>query len=184
MARDFSVTPPPSQAAWLLGGLLALPASVITATVALSPPAGNGAAAPGLAVGLLTVAAVAVWTFWGLGRRKVLLEGRQLIVKAAMFSRTLEVGELDIERARVIDLDERTELKPSLKTFGMALPGFQAGWFLLRSRHQAFCLVTSRRRVLWLPTHTGKSLLLSLDRPDALLAALHDASRTVPNAKP
>ena len=76
-------------------------------------------------------------------------------------------GDLDMDRARIVDLDERTELKPILRMFGMALPGFQAGWFLLRDRSPAFCLLTARRRVLWLPMRTGKSFLLSMERPDA-----------------
>jgi hypothetical protein len=184
MPREFSVTPPSSHAAWLLGALLTIPVVIIAATARLIPAADSTIAKPGLAFGLVTVVAVAAWTFWGLRRRNVRLEGRQLTVKAAMFNRALDVGELDLARARILDLEERTELTPMLKTFGMALPGFQAGWFLLRDRNQSFCLITSRRRVLWLPTRAGKSLLLSLDRPDALLAALHDASHAALPGKP
>ena len=122
------------------------------------------------------VAAVATLTFWGLGRRGVELDARQLRVKAAMFNHHVDAGDLDMDRARIVDLDERTELKPILRMFGMALPGFQAGWFLLRDRSRAFCLLTARRRVLWLPMRTGKSFLLSMERPDALLDALRQVT--------
>ena len=38
---------------------------------------------------------------------------------------------------------------------------------------KAFCLLTQRQRVLWLPLRGGKEqLLLSLERPQALLDAL------------
>ena len=64
-----------------------------------------------------------------------------------------------------MDLDERTELRPALKTFGMALPGFHAGWFLLRDRSRGFCLLTARRRVLILGAGVaGLWLLLSIFR--------------------
>lgn len=181
MPRDFPVTPPSSHTAWLLGALLVIPGVIIAAT-GLLPAAGSGAARPAL-FGLVTVAAVAVLTFWGLGRRQVQLDGRHLAVKAALFKHTVDVGDVDIERARIVDLDERTELRPVLKTFGMALPGFQAGWFAQRDRSRSFCLITSRRRVLWLPTRTGKSLLLSLERPEALLSALRDAAADHPRMK-
>ena len=177
MSRAFPITPPPSHAAWLLGGLLSIPVVVLAVamgTTSLRPE--QATAMPGLAFGLLLVTAVAALTFWGLGRRAVELDARQLRVKAAMFSHRVDVGDLDLEHARIVDLDERTELKPILKAFGMALPGFQAGWFLLRDRSRAFCLLTARRRVLWLPTRAGKSLMLSLERPDALLDALRQAA--------
>ena len=173
MTRTFAVTPPPSHAAWLLGGLLLVPLVVIAFAwvEGTSSPTLARVEAP-LAFGLLTIILVAAITFWGLARRRVLLENGTLVVKAALFQRKVTVSELDLARARLVDLEERTELRPALKTFGMALPGFHAGWFLLRDRSRGFCLLTSRRRVLWLPTRSGKSLLLSLERPDALLDAL------------
>lgn len=180
MTQAFAVTPPPSHTAWLLGGLLAVPVMVIALTVHLTVSApGPNAPMPAFVFGLLVVAAVAALTFWGLGRRAVELDARQLRVKAAMFNHHVDASDLDVDRAHIVDLDERTELKPILKAFGMALPGFKAGWFLLRDRSRAFCLLTSRRRVLWLPTRTGKSLMLSLERPDALLEALRQV--TVPS---
>lgn len=176
MSRTFPVTQPPSHAAWVLGGLLSIPVIIIAVAMGAASLRPGTTALPGLAFGLLMVAAVATLTFWGLGRRVVELDAGQLRVKAAMFNHRVDAAYLDTDRARVVDLDERTELKPILKTFGMALPGFQAGWFLLRDRSRAFCLLTSRRRVLWLPMRTGKSLLLSLERPDALLEALRQVT--------
>ncbi|TWI07332.1 PH domain-containing protein [Aerolutibacter ruishenii] len=174
MTRAFPVVPPPSHAAWLLGGLLAIPLIAIAVSMHLGPSAADrGAAMPAFAFAVVIVGAVAAFTFWGLGRRQVLLDERGLQVKAAMFSHRVGAADLDVARARIVDLDERTELKPVLKTFGMSLPGFHAGWFMLRDRSGGFCLLTSRRRVLWLPTRSGKSLLLSLERPEALLDALH-----------
>lgn len=176
MSQTFPVTQPPSHAAWVLGGLLSIPVVAIALAIGGAWLRPATVALPGLAFGLAVVAAVAAFTFWGLGRRVVELDSRQLRVKAAMFNHHVDAADLDMDRARVVDLDERTELKPILKTFGMALPGFQAGWFLLRDRSRAFCLLTGRRRVLWLPMRTGKSLLLSMERPDALLEALRQVT--------
>jgi hypothetical protein len=56
----------------------------------------------------------------------------------------------------------------------MSVIGFAAGHFRLREKFgKAFCLLTDRQRVLWLPLRDGKTqLLLSLERPQALLDAL------------
>lgn len=176
MHRNFTVIPPSASVAWWLGALLAIPLAIIAVTWGItgSRP-GTAAAMPAFAFGALMVIATAAITFWGLARRKVALNGRLLVIRGALFTHRLDLGELDLERARIIDLDEHTELRPVLKTFGMALPGFKAGWFLLRNRSRGFCLVTSHRRVLWLPAREGNALLLSLERPDAALEALREA---------
>ena len=109
-------------------------------------------------------------------RRSVQLRGGVLDVRAAVYRRQVAVGELDLMRARIVDLQEHTELRPVLKTNGMSLPGFHVGHFRLREKlGKAFCLITERRRVLWLPARDGKSqLLLSLQQPQALLDALRN----------
>ena len=93
---------------------------------------------------------------------------------AALYRKRVPVADLDLERARVVNLDERTELRPWLKSNGMSMPGFQAGHFRLRGDFgKAFCLLTQRERVLSLPLRDGKAqLLLSLEQPQALLGAL------------
>lgn len=178
MPREFPVIPASPHAAWLLAALLLIPAVLIViggGLGATSPDQATGE--PGDMVGLVVIAAITLLVFWGLARRGVQLDGQQLLVKAAMFHHRVDIGTLDLQRARIVDLDERTELRPGLKTFGMgmALPRYHAGWFVLRNGDRAFCLVTTRRRVLWLPKHAGGSLLLSLERPDALLDALRGA---------
>lgn len=176
MSRTFPITPPPAHAAWLLGALLLVPLVVIALTFTTADADAKAPAAMG--IGIAIVALVGMVTFLGLRRRQVLLDDGRLVVKAAMFTHRLDVSALDLARARIVDLDERTELRPGLKSFGMSLPGFQAGWFLLRDRSRGFCLVTSRRRVLWLPAHAGSSLLLSLEQPQAMLDALRTVAGT------
>ena len=80
---------------------------------------------------------------------------------------------IELERARIIDLEERIELLPGRMTLGASLPGYQTGWFRTRQWGKGFYLLTERRRVLWLPTRSGKSLLLSLERPDARVLVLY-----------
>lgn len=56
------------------------------------------------------------------------------------------------------------------------LPGYRSGLFWLRNKARAQVLLTDWRRVLVLPRRDGGMVLLSPQRPDALLAALREAA--------
>jgi hypothetical protein len=128
----------------------------------------------GIAPALVVIPLVLAMLLLAMKRRSVKLRDGVLEVRAALFRHRVAVGQLDLARARVVDLRERTELRPVLKTGGMSVIGFAAGHFRLREKFgKAFCLLTDRQRVLWLPLRDGKTqLLLSLERPQALLDAL------------
>lgn len=171
----FAIVPPPAYSWWLLIAMLAIPVIVVAAVVAFGDDIGaDGRIA--LSAGLVVVALVAVALFLGLKRREVALRGDTLAIKAALFGHRVAVSALDLDKARVIDLRERTELKPTFRTFGMSLPGYRAGWFRTRDGRKGFCLLTTPRPVAWLPSHDGAVVMLSLERPQALLQRLRDMS--------
>jgi hypothetical protein len=160
-----------------MGLLLLLPAIAVMVMPFVGENSHGMDALAGTAVGLVTIALAAIACAAGLKRRRVRLEGQVLHVVAGLFSHRIPIGRIDLERARIVNLEERTELRPAIKTFGMSLPGYQAGHFRLREKlGKAFCLVTDRRRVLWLPQDGGKDqVLLSLEQPQVLLDALKAA---------
>lgn len=171
--QQFDVPPPPAWAWWLLvalGGLLPLG---IIATLWLTRAPGVHGGTPALVI----VPVVLGLLVFGMRRRSVQLRNGVLEVRAALYTKRIATTELDLQRARVVNLHERTELKPLLKTNGYSIPGFDAGHFRLREHFgKAFCLLTERERVLWLQSHDGKQhILLSLERPQALLDALRSA---------
>ena len=173
MKRSFAVIPPPMYAMVflvVLGGVLPLLAIGVMLWFGNPPLDGLSQVSPAL----LIVPAVLGLLFLAMKRRSVELASGVLDVRAAIFRERTPIADIDLERARLVDLAERTDLRPMLKTNGMSLPGFHAGRFRLRGKlAKAFCLVTDRRRVLWLPLHDGKQqLLLSLEQPQALLDAL------------
>lgn len=120
-------------------------------------------------------ALVVIGPFILLQYRRIAIEGDALRVMAAsVFTRTVALADLDLDRARIVNLDEHDEYRPWVRLFGMSVPGFTAGHCLLRKRTRAFCLLTARERVLLLPQRDGKYLLLSPERPQALLAKLRE----------
>jgi hypothetical protein len=108
-------------------------------------------------------------------RRHVRLDNGVLTIAAGIHTRRVAIAGLDLDKARIVDLRERTELRPLLRTNGSNAPGYNTGHYRLRDRSPAFVLLSDRGRVLWLPEKSGKQLLLSLVQPRSLLDALQDA---------
>ena len=170
-ARTFAVTPPPAYAwLWLAGMGALLPLGIIAGLLFSGKPLHMSGIVPALVIVPLVFSVLLV----AMKRRSVELRDGVLDIRVALFRQRVAAAQLDLDRARIVDLAERTELRPVVKTGGMSVPGFHAGRFRLREKFgKAFCLLTDRHRVLWLPLRDGKDqLLLSLEQPQALLDAL------------
>ena len=164
--RTFTVTPPPTYSVALmvlLGGVL--PVLIMGGMLWFGRMDRGGLIR--ILPAMFIVALVLGVSLLAMKRRSVALVDNVLDVRAALFRERTPTADIDLERARV-------DLRPALKTMGMSLPGFHAGRFRLRGKLvKAFCLITDRSRVLWLPLHNGKDqLLLSVERPQDLLDAL------------
>jgi len=124
------------------------------------------------------VAVMTTATWWCidrlLHRHRIVTKPHAIEVVTTFHRRSLALAELQLAQARVVDLGERSELKPLLKTNGVGLPGFKSGWFRLRNRRKAFVAIAAGPRVLWLPTHNGYDLLLQPRQPQALLDRLRE----------
>ena len=169
MKQDFPVAPL-HRGAWLL--MLVVPAFVIV----------------GLLLSQQQATPIPVWVPFfitllmaglalALRRRRISVEGHELAIAATFYTRRIAVAALDLDKARIINLAEHTEFKPAIKTNGFNLPGFLAGHCRLRNRAKAFCLLTDRERVLVLPQNDGSLILLSPEKPQALLARLRELAK-------
>ncbi len=164
MRREFAIVPPDLR--------LALPLPAIALLAAL---VGLGFAAreePRVWFFAILIVMVAVFIVWSVQRRRVVLDGDLLAITAGLNIARVRVADLDLAAARSVNLADVTTLGPLLKTFGTTMPGYSAGHFRLRDRSRGFLLLTDRRKVLALPERGGRTLLLSLERPQGLLGAL------------
>lgn len=181
----FQLVPPgPRARAWLFTLCLLLPLVLTAATLAIPVLTGNATSLVGgsvpltvaLVLGGLVLLCGALW--WVLARsmrRQALrVSADALEVRSSFYRCTTPLAELKLDQARVVDLDERTELKPTLKTNGFSIPGFHSGWFLLRNRRRSFVAITDGRRKLWLPGSGRHDLLIEPADPAALLARLRE----------
>jgi hypothetical protein len=176
--------------AWLFALCVALPlaitlAGLVAAAFGVGAPAGAEPRLVGgswsltfaFTLGLIAVIVVPLW--WLLDRlmrrHAIALDGMTLDVRSTLYRCTTALAAIDLERARIVDLDERPELRPGMKSNGFALPGFRSGWFYnLRQRRKTFVAIADGRRKLWLPIRGDHDLLLEPRDPQRLLQRLRE----------
>ena len=164
--------------ACLYAQLYKAPASAPWIEVTLSPPwfrMGGSAA-----WSLIVIAVLAVGLGAAFFRRRVALAGNLLDVRSTMYRRRVPVAQLRLDQAEVVDLQRDRRYGIRVKTNGYSMPGFYSGHFRLQGGGKGFALVTDRARVLALPVSDGSTLLLSVDRPQALLDALRKVAASAP----
>jgi len=146
--------------------------------VTLSPPffLMGGSAAWSLAVIVL----MGIGLGWAFFRRRVELSGNVLDVRSTLYRRRTPVADLLLDQAEVVDLSRDRRYGIRFKTNGYSMPGFYSGHFRLQGGGKGFALVTDRARTLVIPVRGGSTLLLSLERPQALLEALRKVAATAP----
>lgn len=173
MTRDFSVAP---LDRWTLLGLWLPMTSAMAIAVGAMLWNASEPAPRGLLFTLPFMLLVGVVLHMLLRRRRIQLEQGELRVTATMFRKRVPLGAIDLDRARIVDLDEHTEFKPRVKTNGFSLPAFFAGHYRLRNKAKAFCLISDRTRVLVLPLRDGPLVLLSPEKPRELLDGLREVA--------
>ncbi len=164
--------------ACLYAQLYKAPANAPWIEVTLSPPwfrMGGSAA-----WSLIVIAVLAVGLGVAFFRRRVELAGNVLDVRSTMYRRRVPVAQLRLDQAEVVDLQRDRRYGIRVKTNGYSMPGFYSGHFRLQGGGKGFALVTDRARVLAQPVSDGSTLLLSVDRPQALLDALRKVAASAP----
>ena len=103
-----------------------------------------------------------------------------LQIQGNLYGRHIPFCSIELDQAEVVDLSQTTPYQPRLRTNGIGLPGYQSGWFSLTNRQKALVFLTDRRQILYLPTSEGYVVLLSVERPQALLQTLQQTAVASP----
>ncbi len=145
----------------------------MTEVFPIPPAAGKGAwFLIAMLLFLLALAGLMAYLVWSTrnSRAEVGPEGLRLV--GDLWGRTISREVMRLNEARVVDLTVEQALQPRRRTMGTGLGGFSAGWFRLRNNEKALIYITDRRRVAYIPTGDGYSLLVSSFEPERLLSAL------------
>jgi hypothetical protein len=130
----------------------------------------------GIIVLMLCIAGAFSWTWFKGAQASVSVSFSGLHIDLPFYGRVVPLSHIVVSNARIVDLQSDTSLRPSKRTNGIGLPGYQVGWFRLMSGEKALLALSTRDRVLYVPTTQGYAVLLTAQDPDELLNALHDYS--------
>ena len=102
------------------------------------------------------------------------VDSKYLSINRAIYGKRIELNRLDIANAQVLDLsqDNNKKFRPIIRTNGIGLPFYQAGWFRLRSKEKALLFVSNSKKVAYIPTTENYVLMLSVNNPEKLLASI------------
>jgi len=100
-----------------------------------------------------------------------------LRIHAALYGRYIPWSSVAWDRARLVDRRSEKDLRPTLRTNGIGLPGYLAGWFRLRSGEKALLFLSGKGEAVYLPTTEGFAVMLSAREPRELYGAILSARR-------
>lgn len=141
-------------------------------------PAANSTFVTIAAILLFMLGLAAIFAWFAYSARNVHFEvsPQGIRISGAMYGRTIPASEI-MPGAKAVDLNEDRELALSMRTNGVGLPGYRAGWFRLRNGEKALAFVTDMRRVTYFRTKQGYSVLLSVEHPQHLADAIRSISQ-------
>ena len=125
---------------------------------------------------LLASMVVFGWFLYWSKHTVVLIDEQGLEIPAGPFARKVAMSSLLTDQAEIVDLDVEQSLRPGIRTNGLAVPGYKAGWFKLKNGQKALIYLTKQNAVLSVPTTEGFHLLLSVASPEDALDRLLQAS--------
>ena len=149
---------------------------IFTQTFHITPTSDNSTTVVLIILGLLLL--MSLFFLYLLARSRIVrytVTAEGLQIKAALYGRKISRSILQMDQARLINLDSEPDWAWSAwsKNNGMGLPGCRLGWYRNKKLDKR-CLVflSSRESVLYIPTTEKYGLLLSATEPEQLLNAL------------
>jgi len=106
---------------------------------------------------------------WASRHVRFLVSENGIRIAGGLYGRSVPARELVLERARGANLKQDPDLRLTLRTNGIGMPGYRAGWFRLGNGGKGLAFVTDATRVAALPTTAGYTLLMSVADPDGFI---------------
>ena len=100
------------------------------------------------------------------------IDQNELKIKGGLYRRNLKIEELDRDSLSIVDLTVSKDLKPVIKKNGIGLSGIKEGWFKLKNGEKSLLFLTDTKKVVYLQTTKGYSLLLSVKNPEEFIDRL------------
>lgn len=125
-------------------------------------------------VALIVAGVLTILTISALGARtaRFTVSPAGLRLQGDFYGRFIPAEQLRLDGARRVDARTSRELRPTRRTWGTGVPGYQSGWFRLANGERALLYLTDASKAVYIPTTDGYSVLISPGDPDRFLAVL------------
>ena len=93
-----------------------------------------------------------------------------------MYGTSVPIESIDVAGVKVVNLEDDPFFNPNFRTNGYGISGYQTGWFQLQNGEKALLFLSDRRRVIYIPTTFGYSLVISADKAESIRERILEAS--------
>jgi hypothetical protein len=117
------------------------------------------------------VDALMVWFGWSAHNIKYVIDKEGISITGCLYGRKISRSSIFAKGFTITDLKSQSTYRPGMRTNGIGMPGFMAGWFCLKNKQRGLLFVTDRSKVVCIPTQEYM-LLVSVENPVEFLDAL------------
>jgi hypothetical protein len=102
----------------------------------------------------------------------IVITDEYLKIKSFLYSRTVPLDKINVNGLRQLNLYDDQEYNIKIRTNGIAVPNYYAGWMKLNNGNKAFVHITDKTNVVLIPSD-GYDILFSTDDFDGIKEMLN-----------
>lgn len=125
----------------------------------------------------IAIAALMGWFAVAQANSSVTIGPSSVDLRLPLYSRSIPLADVVADSVRTVTLEKGDDYRLTWRTNGLAVPGYQLGWFRTAKVGAVLAAVTHGPNVAW-QTRKDFGVILSVEDPDTLLAALGAAIHT------
>jgi Bacterial PH domain len=94
-----------------------------------------------------------------------------------LYGKTIKKEFLVRDGIRIINLYEKSDYTPYLRTNAIGFPRYYEGWFRLKNREKALVLIRGKaKKAVYIPTRKNFSIILGTENPEGLVKSLNETN--------
>jgi hypothetical protein len=127
----------------------------------------------GISIGAVSLLVVAFALMYSPGPPSYTLTADALTIHDRFYPVTLKAADVDVARARLVDMAVDREWRPTMRTNGFANAHYRSGWFRVASGRKVRMYRAGGTRLVLLPAKgDGAAVLLDVNDPEQFLERL------------
>jgi hypothetical protein len=173
-SKEFCIAEPGKGVGCFTAGLV-LFTLIPAISVSLGARSSGGPYGPAIGcwVVIAVVDALMIWFGWSAYHIKYVIDEEGISIKGCLYGRRIERSNIFSKGFTITDLNTQGTYRPGIRTNGVGMPGFSAGWFRLANKQKGLLFVTNKSKVVCIPT-LKFMLLISVENPVEFLECVKE----------